>query len=135
MANPVLASDTRAEIAKPSLKPSKTPFIGGLFQPVEGRGTLDEAYDRMTEIRQVKGTFNRLVEEGRRAEAVEFAQRNANELAMMSISGKVQQQLGQLAKVERQIRANPSMTTEQKDARLKQLDEMKVKIARQFTGR
>ena len=135
LANPVLASDTRAEIAKPSLKPSKTPFIGGLFQPVEGRGTLDEAYDRMTEIRQVKGTFNRLVEEGRRAEALEFAQRNANELAMMSMSGKVQQQLGQLAKVERQIRANPSMTTEQKDARLKQLDEMKVKIARQFTGR
>ena len=40
LANPLLASDTKADVAQPTTKISKTPFIGGLFQPVEGRGTL-----------------------------------------------------------------------------------------------
>ena len=69
------------------MKLSKAPLIGGLFQPAQGRGTLDEAYDRMTEIRQVKGTYNRLVEDGRRAEAKEFVQNYANDLAAASTSG------------------------------------------------
>lgn len=132
LANPLLASDTKAEIAQPSTKPSKMPFIGGLFQPVEGRGTLDEAYDRMQEIQQTKGTFNKLVEEGKTAEARAFAQEYSNKLAAMSVSGSIQKRLGDLAKMERQIRANPTLTTEQKDLRLEQIDKAKTAIARQF---
>jgi hypothetical protein len=131
MADPILAPDQKT-IAQPSTKPSKLPLIGGLFQPVEGRGTLDEAYDRMTEIRQVKGTFNRLKEEGKRAEAKEFAQNYSNDLAQASISGSVQKRLGELAKQERIVREHPTMSQDEKDARLKSLDERKMKIARQF---
>lgn len=132
LANPILAPSDKPEVAEPTTKISKTPFIGGLFQPVEGRGTLDEAYDRMKEIRQVKGTFNDLVEKGKRAEAMAFAQEYADKLAAMSISGSVQKQLGELAKLERQIKSSPSLTTEQKDARLAQLDKLKTATARQF---
>ena len=132
LANPLLATDTRAEIAEPTTKISKMPFIGGLFQPVEGRGTLDEAYDRMTEIQQTKGTYNKLVEQGRRAEAQQFAQEYADKLAAMSVSGSVQKRLGEMAKMERQIKADPRMTTEQKDAKLEQLDKAKMALARQF---
>lgn len=132
LANPLLASDAAAAVEKPSLKPSKVPFIGGLFQPVEGRGTLDEAYDRMQEIQQAKGTFNKLVEEGKRAEAMAFAQQYADKISMMSVSGAVQKRLGDLAAVERQIRSNPDMSTAQKDAALQQLDKAKMAIARQF---
>ena len=132
LANPLLASDTKAAIAEPTTKTSKLPFIGGLFQPVEGRGTLDEAYDRMQEIQQTKGTYNKLIEQGKRAEAMEFAQEYANKLASMSLSGTVQKRLGELAKMERQIKANPNMTTEQKDAQLAQLDKAKMAFARQF---
>jgi hypothetical protein len=131
LANPILAADQK-EIAEPSTKPSKVPLIGGLFQPVEGRGTLDEAYDRMQEIKRIKGSYNKLVEEGKRAEAQEFAQGYANDLAQTSISGRVQKQLGELAKQERAIKASPTMPTEEKDRRLEQLDKMKVQIARQF---
>ena len=108
------------------------PFIGGLFQPVEGRGTLDEAYDRMQEIQQTKGTYNKLIEQGKRAEATAFAQEYANRLAAMSLSGAVQKRLGDLAKMERQVRANPNMSTEQKDAKLAQIDKAKLAFARQF---
>lgn len=132
LANPLLASDAKAEVAQPTTKISKTPFIGGLFQPVEGRGTLDEAYDRMQEIRQTKGTYNKLIEEGRRAEAQAFAQEYSSKLAAISVSGSIQKRLGELAKVERQIKASPTMSTEEKDAKLEQLDRAKVALARQF---
>lgn len=132
LANPILASDTRAEVQQPTTKISKQPFIGGLFQPVEGRGTLDEAYDRMQEIRQTKGTYNKLIEEGKRAEAQAFAQEYSTKLAAMSTSGSVQKRLGELAKVERQIKAHPTMTTAEKDAKLEQIDKAKIALARQF---
>jgi hypothetical protein len=132
LANPILAPSDKPEIAEPTTKVSKTPFIGGLFQPVQGRGTLDEAYDRMKDIQQVKGTFNDLVEKGKRAEAMAFAQEYSNKLASASISGSVQKQLGELAKLERQIKAAPNLTTEQKDAQLERLDKAKTALARQF---
>lgn len=132
LANPLLASDTKADVAQPTTKISKTPFIGGLFQPVEGRGTLDEAYDRMKEIQQVKGTFNDLVEKGKRAEAMAFAQEYSEKLAAASISGSVQKRLGELAALERQVKASPSLSTEQKDAQLERLDKLKVALATQL---
>jgi hypothetical protein len=132
LANPLLASDAHAEIQKPTTKLSKTPFIGGLFQPVEGRGTLDEAYDRMEEVRQVKGAYNNMLKEGRRAEAQAFVQRYADEIASASLSGAVQKSLGDLAALERKIRSHPTMTTEEKDERLAKIDAIKLQRARSF---
>ena len=131
LANPLLNTESRADIEKPSMKPSNIPFFGGMFQPVEGRGTLDMAYERMTEIQQVKGTYNKLVEEGKRAEAQSLAHDYANQLALVSTSGAVQKALGQMAAQERFIR-NSKMTTDQKDAALEKLDKMKVAYARNF---
>ena len=132
LANPLLNTEAEAAIAKPSMKASKTPFIGGLFQPVEGRGTLDEAYAEMVEIQQVKGTYNRLVSEGRRAEANAFAQEYATKLSMASTSGFVQKQLGEFAAQERRVIAHPTMSQEEKDKRLAQLDKAKMTYARRF---
>jgi hypothetical protein len=132
LANPILSPSERQEVAAPSTKLSKLPFFGGLFQPVEGRGTLDEAYDRMEELKQIKGTFNSMVEKGQRAEAKEFAQRYSTELALATTSGQVQKALGEMAKQERAIRASPNLTTEQKDAQLEKLDKMKTNYARKF---
>jgi hypothetical protein len=132
LANPLLAPDAKAGIAEPTTKISKTPFIGGLFQPVQGRGTLDEAYDRMQEIRQIKGTFNDMVEKGQRAEAMAFAQEYSDKLAAVSLSGSTQKRLGEFAKLERQIKAAPNLTTEQKDAQLERLDKAKQALAKQL---
>ena len=77
-------------MAEPTTKASKLPFIGGLFQPVEGRGTLDAAYERMQEVQQATGTFKRLVESGKRAEAMEFLEEYRNKIAAISVSGAVQ---------------------------------------------
>jgi hypothetical protein len=132
LANPLLNTEAEAAIAKPSTKASKIPFIGGLFQPVEGRGTLDAAYAEMQEIQQIKGTYNRLVGEGRRAEANAFAQEYATKLSMASTSGFVQKQLGEFATQERRVIAHPTMSQEEKDKRLAQLDKAKMTYARRF---
>ena len=132
LANPLLNTEAEAAVAKPSMKASKIPFIGGIFQPVEGRGTLDEAYAEMVEIQQVKGTYNRLVSEGRRAEANAFAQEYATKLSMASTSGFVQKQLGEFAAQERRVIAHPTMSQEEKDKRLAQLDKAKLTYARRF---
>jgi hypothetical protein len=132
LANPLLNTEVSAGVAEPSLKMSKTPFIGGLFQPVEGRGTLDEAYDRMLEIQQTKGTFNRMVEKGNRAEAMAFAQSHSEKLGAASVSGSVQQKLGEFASMRRKVIAAPNMTTEQKDDALKRIDKAQTDLARSF---
>jgi hypothetical protein len=130
LANPLLNSELPAEVAKPSTPLSKQPFIGGLFQPVQGRGTLDAAYDQMLYIQQVKGTFDDMIAKGQKAEARAFMQEHMAEMSLTSISGSVQKQLGELAKQERMIKASPNLTTERKDELLKRLDQVKQKIAR-----
>jgi len=132
LANPILNMEMKEDVAKPTLKASKTPFIGGLFQPVEGRGTLDEAYDRMLDIQQTKGSFNRLVEQGKTAEARAFAQEHAEALGAASVSGSVQQKLGEFSKYRRQVEAAPRMTTEQKDELLARIDKAQTDYARAF---
>jgi hypothetical protein len=130
LANPLLNTELPADVAKPTKPMSKEPFIGGLFQPVQGRGTLDAAYNQMEYIQQVKGTFDDMVAKGRVAEARAFMQEHAAEMSLTSVSGAVQKQLGELAKQERMIRASPKLTTEQKDVMLERLDKIKTTIAR-----
>jgi hypothetical protein len=132
LANPILNTELGKDVAEPTTKTSKLPFIGGLFQPVEGRGTLDAAYERMLEIQQATGTFKRLLESGKRAEAKEFLEDYRSQIASISVSGAVQQRLGELAKYKRMVIETPKLTTEQKDVLLEKIDAQQYEIARRF---
>jgi hypothetical protein len=134
LANPILNTELGKDVAEPTLKASKTPLIGGLFQPVEGRGTLDAAYARMLEIQQTTGTFKRLLESGKKAEAKEFLDQYRNQIAAMPVSGAVQQKLGELAKYRRVVLETPKLTTEQKDALLDKIDAQQYEIAKRFVS-
>jgi hypothetical protein len=130
LANPILNTEVSA-VDKPTMKTSKMPFIGGLFQPVEGRGTLDAAYERMLEIQQAQGTFKGLAESGKKEEAAAFLEQYRNKVAAASLSGTVQQQLGELAKAKRQVVAS-SRSTAEKDELLKKIDTAQYELARRF---
>ena len=130
LANPLLNTEAQA-VDKPTMKTSKLPFIGGLFQPVEGRGTLDAAYERMLEIQQAQGTFKSLAESGKQEEAKAFLEQYRNKVAAASLSGTVQQQLGELAKAKRQVIASPRSTAE-KDELLAKLDKAQYELAKRF---
>lgn len=134
LANPILNTELGADVPAPTTKTSKLPFIGGLFQPVEGRGTLDAAYERMLEVQQASGTFKRLLESGKRAEAMEFLEEYRNKVAAISVSGAVQQRLGELSKYRRMIIETPKLTTEQKDVLLDRIDAQQYEIAKAFVS-
>lgn len=130
LANPLLNAEAPYE--KPSTKTSKMPFIGGLFQPVEGRGTLDAAYERMLEVQQAKGTYERMMQQGRKEEAKEFMDEYVSKISAASVSGSVQQKLGELAKAKRQVESAPRLSAEQKDEILKRIETAQNKLAENF---
>ena len=130
LANPILNTEASA-VEQPTMKTSKKPFIGGLFQPVEGRGTLDAAYERILEVEQVQGTYKRLAESGKKEEAQEFLDKYRNKLANASLSGEVRQQLGELAKIKRQVLAS-DRTTAEKDELLDRIDDRQYRLAQRF---
>jgi hypothetical protein len=129
LANPLLAPSSKQMVEQPSMKPSQLPFFGGLFETAQGRGTLDEAYDRMHQIQQAKGTFDKMIQEGRRAEAQEFAQRYAGDMALATTSAAAMKRLGEITKYERMVRASPTMSQAEKDLRLQQIDKIKTTYA------
>jgi hypothetical protein len=53
-------------------------------------------------------------------------------LAAASVSGAVQQKLGEFSKFRRQVEAAPKLTTEQKDEKLAQIDKAQTEYARAF---
>jgi hypothetical protein len=131
LANPILNTEATM-VEKPSKKLHETPFIGGLFQPVEGRGTLDAAYERMLEIQQAKGTFNQLMQQGKREEAQAFLDAYRNKVVAASLSGAMQQRLGELSTMRRRIVEMPNMPQEKKDEILERIDDQQVMLARRF---
>jgi hypothetical protein len=130
MANPILNTEVSA-VEKPTMKTSKLPFIGGLFQPVEGRGTLDAAYERILEIQQVQGTYKDLRESGKEKEAEALLEKYRNKLANASLSGEVRQQLGELSKIKRQV-LDSNRTTAEKDELLEKIDDRQYRLAQRF---
>jgi hypothetical protein len=131
MVNPILRSGEEKE--RPTTKTSQLPFIGGLFQPSEGRGPLDAAFANMLEIQQVKGTYHSMLMSGDRESADSFLEQNAAKIAMGSVSGKIQQRLGELSVARRRI-IGSTMSQEQKDEALKNIDKMQQQVAQVFSG-
>jgi len=130
--DPLLRSS--AEGQKASLSAAQQPFIGGLFQKEEGRWLIDRAYDRMDEIVQAQKTFEDLIARGQGAEARAFAQKFSNKLALADDAGSLRKDMGELYSMERAIRINPNLTTEQKDLRIEQLKKLQNKLAEQFVS-
>jgi hypothetical protein len=130
LANPILNTEASA-VEKPTMKTSKMPFIGGLFQPVEGRGTLDAAYERILEIQQVQGTYKQMRESGKEKEAEAFLEQYRNKLTSASLSGAVREQLGELATARRQVLAS-NRTTAEKDELLEKIDTRQYQLAQRF---
>jgi uncharacterized membrane protein len=86
----------------------------------------------MLEIQQAKGTFNRLVEQGRKQEALEFLDTYRDKVVAASLSGAVQQKLGELATMRRRVIEMTNLSQEKKDQLLERLDDQQVILARRF---
>lgn len=120
--------DTGPESATKRL--SQLSLVGTLFQPSDAQGIIDAAYARMNEVRQVQQTYEALLKESPER-AAKYAQDKINEMALASAEGNFRQQLGKLTTYERQVRAAPTLTAQEKRERLDQLRQAKIRVAAQ----
>jgi hypothetical protein len=128
--NPLLRSSAEGE--KMPVGASRQPFIGGLFQPAEGRFLIERAYDRMEDVVQAQQTYKDMVNRGQRDRALAYAKENAALIAGAPMAGSFRQRMGELFDLERKAMANPKLTAEQKEARVQQLKDLQNKTAMQF---
>jgi len=100
---------------------SEMRVIGSLFQPAEGRGVIDEAYRRMQEIDMARKTYKKMLGEGRTQEAQEYLASHRSDINLSQMAGAVENRIGKLSELRRSIEARPNLTTEQKDAQIKNI--------------
>jgi hypothetical protein len=113
----------------PAKKVSQMPIIGNLFQPTDGRGIINAAYEQADEFQKASNTYKKMLEQGRRADAQAYAQRYSAEIAANSLGGAFRQQMGELAKVRRLIESSKDLTPEQKRVRIDGLRQIELKLA------
>ena len=128
--NPLLRESAEGEKAPTGA--SKLPFVGGLFQPAEGRFLIDRAYSRMDDVIQAQQTYKDMVARGQKDRAFAYAKENADLLAGAQAAGAFRQRMGEFFALERKIAANPNMTAEEKEAKIKQLKAAENAYAARF---
>jgi hypothetical protein len=109
------------EVQERSKNLSEMRVIGTLFQPAEGRGIIDEAYRRMQEIDMARKTYKKMLGEGRTEDANAYLASHRSDINLSQMAGAVENKIGKLAELRRSIEARPNLTTEQKDAQIKNI--------------
>jgi hypothetical protein len=128
--NPLLRSEAEGE--KMPVGASRQPFIGGLFQPSEGRFVIERAYNRMNDVVQAQQTYKDYINRGQQDRAVAYAKDNAALLVGAPMAGSFRQRMGALFDMERKIIANPRLSGAEKEAKVQQLKDMQNRMALQF---
>lgn len=108
---------------------SETPVIGGLFQPNDAGGILNQVYDDMLEVKKVHDTYKNLVKEGRVDEAIRLVDKRSNEFMLHQTSNWFINEISKLSQYERAIKA-ADMPADEKRKELDELRKMKIDIAK-----
>ncbi len=82
----------------------------------------------MTEVKEIKNTFDELVKDGRKAEAKEYLQKNLNDYAASAVGGNAQQQMTLITQAMNAVKAS-NLSPDQKRAKLDELQALRIKIA------
>ena len=136
MANPILRGGEAGEQPDSrSLIGSETPLIGSFFQPRDATGLINKAYKDMDDIVKAKQTYNKMLEEGREDDADNYLNANADVIGMASMAGKFRQQMGELTKQERMVRADTSLNGKEKREQLDEIRQAKIELSKALSGR
>ena len=111
---------------------STTPVIGAFFQPKDGSGLVEKAYDQMGQIIQADKTYKNYIDSGRDEEAEAYLTKEADLIGMANFSGQFRQQMGVLAKQERAIRSMTGISGAEKRAALDEIKEAKIELSKSF---
>jgi len=126
MFNPVLRGTSAPEATAHEL-----PLVGSFFQPSDGAGLINKAYDSMANIEQLHNTYTNLESENP-DKADKFYTRYSREIDSASAAGTFKQQMGELNKQEREIRGDRTLSPAQKRKELDQIRQDKIDLAKDF---
>jgi hypothetical protein len=132
LANPVVRSGEGGE--KPEGRASEAPLFGSFFQPTDAQGLVNKAYKDVEEINKMKETYKKMEEEGRVKEADAYLDANADVIGLASLAGRFRKQMGELTKQEREIKADPSMTPQEKRKALDEIRQDKIQLAKELSS-
>ena len=121
-----------SDVERPERLITEYPGLSSMFQPADGRGVISEAFERIDEFQQAKSTYNKMIEEGRQADAKAFAQEYATEMAANSIGGSFRQRMGELAKIRRAIAGSSTLSASEKRERITQVKKLEIELAKQI---
>ena len=117
----------------PTKRMSEMPLVGSMFQPNNGRAQLDAFFKNAEQYKQIKNTFDSLIENGKVKEAEEFADKYGREIVTASVSEKFKNQIAEFSKMERLVRAS-SLKPDEKRLRIDEIRYAKDDFAAAFNA-
>jgi hypothetical protein len=108
---------------------SEYPVIGGAWQPNDAGGIANSAYERMNDVKKLENTINKMVEEGRTAEAMALMTKRGNEYMQAELGDSFRSNMQELTRAERAIQAS-AMTPQQKRQQLDEIRKLKTALAK-----
>lgn len=118
------------QVEKPTMKLSETPIAGPLFLEKDATGAVSLAYKQIEAMTRAKQTFDKMVKEGREEEALRFADRYADALSKADVASSVKKKLGDLTKLEGQVRSAADMNGDAKRSLLDEIRRNKIELSR-----
>ena len=117
-------------VPQPTSRVSDYPILGGLFQPKDASGVVQLAFEEAKANEQAMGTFKKIAQtDPEKARA--FLNQYAGQIAASSAAGALRQTVGEINAAEAIVRANPSLSSEQKREYLDRLRQIEILVARQ----
>lgn len=136
MTDPVFRGFTAPNAVRPAMRVTDIPVLGGLFQPVDAGGIIERAYETARAADRVNKTYKDLLARGLKEEAKEYRAENIELSKMVSVSGKLTKQVGEISKRIRIVEALPEekMSAERKRETIDKLRSQQIKLAKSFLG-
>jgi hypothetical protein len=108
------------------------PFLGRLIQPSDSAGMIDKAYQGVEDARTAQRTYNNMMAEGRVEDADKYLTGVMDDIMLASAAGTFTQIMGEIAKLERIIKASTDMDPKEKKQQLKDLRQNRIEYASEF---
>ncbi len=106
---------------KAEARGTEAPIIGSLFQQKDAIGVVQRLYDDLDALEKSKATFDKMVDEGRSEDAMAYADKYAEKIALGKAAGQLKAQLGKLKQTADAIRQSDMSPAEKRKA----LDEVR----------
>jgi hypothetical protein len=118
------------DIPDPTTKATEIPIFGRMIQPIDGSGIINKAYKVVSDAEEARNSYNELLNQGQIAAAEEYLSANLSIFTMAPVAGGFVKTMGDLSKLERIIRADPSMSPEEKRKNLDDIRREKIQMSR-----